>query len=241
MYNPKNSEPFVISRSAIDLFAGCPRCFYLDRRLGTARPPGFPFTLNAAVDTLLKKEFDTHRAANTAHPLMKEYGIDAVPFAHEKLEEWRDSRTRGIKFFHEPTNLTIKGGIDDIWVDADAELHIVDYKATAKTSEVSIDADWQLGYKRQMEVYQWLFRKNGFDVSDVGYFVYCNGETDKRAFNAKLEFDIKVIPYKGNADWVEGTIYEIKKCLDADELPAPSDGCDWCAYFNAREKLEEKA
>lgn len=239
LYNPANPEPFVVSRSAIDLFVECPRCFYLDRRLGTARPPGFPFSLNTAVDALLKKEFDIHRAANTAHPLMKEYDIDAVPFAHEKLDEWRDSRARGIKFFHEPTNLTIKGGIDDVWVNGKSELHIVDYKATSKTAEVNLDAEWQQGYKRQMEVYQWLFRKNGFDVSDIGYFVYCNGNTDRKAFDAKLEFDIKVIPYKGNDGWVEGVIREIKSCLDSDELPAASDGCDYCAYVGARERLEK--
>ncbi len=240
LYNPANPEPFVVSRSGIDLYIECPRCFYLDRRLGTGRPPGFPFSLNTAVDALLKKEFDIHRAANTPHPLMKEYGVDAVPFAHEKLEEWRDSRLRGIKFFHEPTNLTIKGGIDDVWVNAEGQLHVVDYKATAKTTEVGIDAEWQLGYKRQMEVYQWLFRKNGFDISDIGYFVYCNGNTDKKAFDAKLEFDVKVIPYKGNDNWVEGTVREIKNCLDSDELPAASDGCDYCAYFGARERIEEK-
>src|SRR5580693_7710100 len=72
IFEPNSSEPFTISRSGIDLFVQCQRCFYLDKRLGTARPPGFPFSLNSAVDALLKREFDGHRAAGTAHPLMKE-------------------------------------------------------------------------------------------------------------------------------------------------------------------------
>ena len=29
--------------------------------------------------------------------------------------------------------------------------------------------------KRQMEVYQWLFRRENFPVSDLGYFLYVNG------------------------------------------------------------------
>src|SRR5580698_11357604 len=82
VFDPKSSEPFTVSRSGIDLFEQCPRCFYIDKRLGTARPPGFPFSLNSAVDALLKKEFDIHRAAGSVHPLMKEYNIDAVPYAH---------------------------------------------------------------------------------------------------------------------------------------------------------------
>ena len=83
IFDPKSREPFTVSRSGIDLFVQCQRCFYLDKRLGTARPPGFPFSLNSAVDALLKKEFDIHRAAGTAHPLMKEYDIDAIPYAHK--------------------------------------------------------------------------------------------------------------------------------------------------------------
>jgi hypothetical protein len=238
LFNPAAAEPFVVSRSGIDLFVRCPRCFYIDKRLGTANPPGYPFSLNSAVDTLLKKEFDAHRAKGIAHPLMKAYGIDAIPYAHEELDAWRDSLRRGIKYFHESTNLTIRGGVDDVWVNPRGELHIADYKATSKTQEVTLDAEWQDGYKRQMEIYQWLFRRNNFKVSDIGYFVYCNGNTDKEAFDAKLEFDIKIIPYKGNDDWVEGTIVDLHQCLMSERLPKAGDGCDFCAYYGARKDLE---
>src|SRR3972149_9116350 len=106
IFDPKDPNPFNVSRSKIVLFIECPRCFYLDRRLGVGRPPGFPFTLNSAVDKLLKKEFDIHRAANTAHPLMKTYGINAVPFAHRELEQWRGN-FKGGRVFSKPTNLTL--------------------------------------------------------------------------------------------------------------------------------------
>src|SRR3989344_5360149 len=96
LYDPKSDDLFRLSRSKIDLYLNCPRCFYLDRRLGVAQPPGYPFSLNAAVDKLLKKEFDIHRAKGTAHPLIEHYKIDAVPFAHEKINEWRDALRRGI-------------------------------------------------------------------------------------------------------------------------------------------------
>ncbi len=240
LFDPNSSEPFVVSRSGIDLFVECPRCFYIEKRLGTSRPPGFPFSLNSAVDTLLKKEFDIHRVEESAHPLMKEYGIDAVPYANDDLEKWRDSLRRGIRYLHEPTNMIIRGGIDDVWINPQGELHIVDYKATSKATEVNLDAEWQDGYKRQMEVYQWLFRKNGFKVSDIGYFVYCNGDTDKKAFDGKLEFDIKIIPYEGNGNWIEGTLGEIKRCLLSDNLPEAGKECDYCAYFGARGEIEKE-
>lgn len=218
----------------------CPRCFYLDRRLGVGQPASFPFNLNSAVDTLLKKEFDIHRAKGTAHPMMKAYGVDAVPFQHEKMDEWRDALRRGITYLHKPTNLLITGGVDDVWVDPKGKLLIVDYKATSKDGQVNIDADWQIAYKRQMEIYQWLFKKNKFKVSQTGYFVYCNGDTDKKAFDGKLEFDVTVIPYNGDDSWVEQAITDAHECLNQKAIPKASLTCDYCAYREEAGKVEHK-
>lgn len=239
LYDPTSSEVFRLSRSKIDLYISCPRCFYLDRKLGVAQPPGFPFSLNSAVDKLLKKEFDIHRVKGTRHPLMEHYGVDAIPFVHEKLGEWRDSMRRGITLRIDGSNVVVTGGIDDLWKNPKEELHVVDFKATSKEAEVTIDADWQDGYKRQMEIYQWLFRKNGFKVSNTGYFVYCNGNTDKKAFDAKLEFDIKIIPYIGTDSWVEGTIFDAIECLKSDSLPKSGQDCDFCKYREAVRTFEK--
>lgn len=232
VYASGTQEPFKLSRSKIELYAECQRCFYLDRKLGIDRPPGFPFNLNSAVDKLLKKEFDIHRAASTQHPLMEHYGIDAVPFQHEMMDEWREN-FKGVQFLHKPTNFLVTGAVDDIWINTARELIVVDYKSTSKDAEVNIDADWQMSYKRQMEIYQWLLGKLGYPVSDVGYFVYCNGRTDKEAFDGKLEFDVKIIPYRGNSNWVEGVLQNIKTCLDADVMPSAAKECDYCQYREA--------
>lgn len=246
-YDPDSSELFRLSRGKIDLFINCPRCFYLDRKLGVAQPPGYPFSLNSAVDKLLKKEFDIHRAKGTRHPLMEHYGIEAVPLAHEKINQWRDSLRSGITYHVSGTNVVVTGGVDDVWVSPKGEsfdkaqdkLFIVDYKATSKDAEVTLDADWQIGYKRQMEIYQWLFRKNGFNVSSTGYFVYCNGMTDKKAFDGRLEFDIKIIPYVGDDSWVAGTIHDAIECLKGDTLPASGPDCDFCKYRQAVREFEK--
>lgn len=221
-----------LSRSKIDLFKSCPRCFYVDNKLGTARPPGFPFNLNSAVDHLLKKEFDIHRANGVPHPLMDNYGIDAVPFQHENMDLWRDN-FKGVSTLHKPTGFTVFGAVDDIWVTPKGELIVVDYKATSKDESPTLDAAWQIGYKRQMEVYQWLLRQNGFKVSDTGYFVYANGRRDLDAFDGKLEFDVTILPYTGSDSWIEGTLLDLKKCLDGDTVPEMDEDCDYCRYREA--------
>ena len=233
LYTPSDSQPFKLSRSKIDMFIECPRCFYLDRRLGVSRPPGYPFSLNSAVDALLKQEFDSYRLAGTKHPLIEKYDIDAKPVAHEDLEQWRNN-FQGIQYLDESTNLLIFGAIDDLWQNSKDEYIVVDYKATAKQEEIKeLDKSWHEGYKRQMEVYQWLLRQNGYKVSDTGYFVYCNGNADRGVFDDKLEFDVTLIPYSGDCGWIEGTLNAIHDCLNSDEVPPASEECDYCAYREA--------
>jgi len=208
--------------------------------LGTGRPPGFPFTLNSAVDHLLKKEFDIHRKGKSKHPLMEQYGVDAIPYEHSQMDIWREN-FKGVQALHAPTNFLVTGAIDDVWVDKEGNLIIVDYKATSKDSEINLDAEWQDGYKRQMEVYQWLFRQNGFSVSNVGYFVYANGKKDREAFDGKLEFEVHVIPYKGSDNWIEKTLGEIRACLDSEDAPEQGGSCDYCPYREAvGKKLQRK-
>jgi hypothetical protein len=230
-----------LSRSKIDLFQECRRCFYIDNKLGLARPKGPSFTLNVAVDALLKKEFDIHRDGKTAHPLMKKYGLDAVPFVHKQLDDWRENFI-GIQYFHEPTGMTISGAIDDIWVDPAGNLMIVDYKATSKDGKLESldDSKWQNQYRRQMEIYQWLFRRSGFPVSDTGYFVYVNGKKDRASFDGKLEFDVTLIPHTGSDEWIENTIIKIKECLEGDRIPDYTPDCDYCRYIKALGDLLRK-
>ena len=240
LFDPLSTEPYKLSRSRLDGFIKCPRCFYLDRRLGIDHPSTPAFSLNIAVDTLLKNEFDILRENGQAHALMTEYGIDAVPFKDDRMDEWRDSLHRGIQYLHEPINLLICGGVDDVWVKPDGELIIVDYKATAKNGEIEWDdnAKHHQAYKRQMEIYQWLFRKNGFKVSNTGYFVYVNGQTERDGFHGKLEFTAKLLPHTGDDSWVESTVINAHKCLMNDGVPAFSETCEFCQYNIATQAVD---
>lgn len=232
LYDPLSTKLFKISRSKLELFLKCARCFYIDRRLGVGHPPGYPFSLNVAVDALLKKEFDRYRDEQRPHPLCIENGLDVIPFKHDDIERWRDSLHAGVQYVIPNINIMLHGGLDDVWIDNKTnELIVVDYKATSKKEEVSLDAPWQIGYKRQAEIYQWLLRKNGFEVSDTAYFVYCNGKADKEAFNKQLFFDISLLPYKGDDSWVETAIIEAYECLKSDQIPSVIDSCDYCIYW----------
>jgi CRISPR/Cas system-associated exonuclease Cas4 (RecB family) len=242
-YQPGQAAVYKVSRSKIELFMQCARCFWLDGRLKISRPSGPPFNINKTIDELFKKEFDVHRAAGTPHPLMADNQIKAVPYQHKDLDTWRYNFT-GVTAVHQPTNFHVFGAIDDVWVNPAGELIVVDYKATSKKTEVGIDSDWQISYKRQLEVYQWLLRQNGFQVNDTGYFVYTNASLEAEGFADRLEFNTKVIPYKGSDAWIEPTLSKMKACLEGDMPPvgdaAMGGPCDFCTYAKQRTELTLK-
>lgn len=170
---------------------------------------------------------------------MKKYKVNAIPFKHPDIDSWREN-FKGVQYLHKPTNLLITGAVDDVWVDPKGKLSIVDYKSTSTTKEIDLNdgTPWKDGYKRQMEVYQWLLRQNGFKVNDIGYFVYVNADTDLDAFDGKLIFKEEIIVHKGDDSWVEQAIIDAHKCLLKKKAPKASKDCDWCTYrANALEVL----
>ena len=239
-YQKGQTTPYSVSRSKVELYTQCQRCFWLEARQGIKRPNGPPFQINKAIDELFKKEFDGYRVNKKPHPIMIEYKLDVLPFAHKQLDTWRNT-FKGVRTIYEPANLEVFGGVDDVWVDADGALVVVDYKATAKPTEVSLDADWQQSYKRQLEVYQWLLRQNGFKVSNTGYFVYANAKFDGDSFNNSLTFTTKLIAHDGSDSWIEPTLIAMQNCLESG-IPDVGDSimggpCEFCNFAKQRTQL----
>lgn len=231
IFDPSSGELFPLSRTKLQMFLDCPRCFYLDRRLGISQPSGPPFTLNVAVDELLKREFDEYRAKGKPHPIMTKYGVEAVPLKDPRMDIWRDNR-KGVRVPYKKT-LEVFGAVDDVWVHDDGTLIVVDYKATGVDKPATLDDEWKANYKRQMEVYQWLLRGIGERVAPLGYFLYASAQKSHSAFEAVLKFTMTLLPYEGNDDWVEPAIDAAIECLHADAPPPSTNGCEWCAYRSA--------
>ena len=239
LYRKKAKAPFRISRSKIELFTECPRCFWLETVKGIKRPNTPPFLINSAIDQLLKREFDTYRKKDEQHPWQIENNIQAKPYADDKLDEWRENFV-GMQFEHTKSNLLIFGAVDDIWINEKKELIVVDYKATAKTQEITElgpVGGWHDVYRRQMEVYQWILRQLGYSVSSTGYFVYANGIADGEGFFNKVEFRTNTFSYLGDDSWVAPRILELKETLDQEDIPAVGSRCVYCPYAKDRTQL----
>jgi hypothetical protein len=212
-----------LSRSKIELFQDCPRCFWLDMKKGVKRPPPAPYTINSAIDALLKKEFDVCRENGTAHYIIKKYSINAIPYKCKEINTWRTNFT-GIQFHHKATDFLVFGAVDDVWVNPEGELIVVDYKATGANQ-------YQIypGYKRQMEVYQWLLIQNGYKVSKTGYFLFAKVNKEGGFAEGRLSFDLALEPLEGDNTWIENALIGAKKTL-GETIPDRKQDCPYCQF-----------
>lgn len=214
-----------VSRSKLELFLDCPLCFWLDIKKSVKRPPPAPYTINSAIDALLKQEFDVCRENGTAHYLIKKYNIDAIPYKCAQINAWRHNFT-GVQFHHKPTDFLVFGAVDDVWINSTGKLIVVDYKATGANN-------YQIypGYKRQMEIYQWLLQQNGYAVSKTGYFLFAKVNKNGGFAEGKLSFDLFLEPQEGDTSWIENTIQDAYKIMN-NSMPESNPECVYCQFVN---------
>lgn len=227
-FDPGNPAAYELSRFRIEQYVACPACFWLQQVAGVPYPPMIPFLLNSATDTLLKRDFDHCREQRVAHPLMQRHGLGhLVPFEHPHMNRWRSSLHFAVEghfhTLHEPTNLLVGGGVDDIWQDPRSnELFVVDYKSTVAKADQDLAESIKLrgGYRRQMDVYQWVLRRMGFKVSNTGYFVYVAADQHTPTgmllgadHGATMTFKTAIIEYKGADTWIESSLDDIHRLL----------------------------
>lgn len=143
-------------------------------------------------------------------------------------------RKYGIQFHHVWENWFVNGGVDDVWINDKKELVIVDYKTIVKSIIYPnfSNIPYLHEYKKQIEFYAWIFKKNNYTVCSTGYLLFCNAITDKNSFDWKLEFEPYLFAHKIDDSWVQATIYDALESLQSDIVPMANLNCKACKYFN---------
>lgn len=260
IFDPQNPAPYELSRSAIERMVQCEACFWLEKARGVKTPSIPSFLLNSNTDTLLKRDFDAYRGKGP-HPLMVRMGLGHLrPFWHEHIHYWADSLHFGAAnrfHFDDPeTQIRFGGGLDDVWENIQTgELHIVDYKSTAQASNTPkpLDEtfiapptdprapDYKGGYRRQMDMYQWIARSLGYNVSRIGYFVYVDGQhvgesgmlDNANPNQAWMRFNVAVIPYEGDDSWVHDALRRARQLVsEQDVCPDHAEHCELGRYLS---------
>jgi hypothetical protein len=71
-----------------------------------------------------------------------------------------------------------------------------------------------------------------FKVSDTAYFLVCNGLKTPDKFDATLHFDLTLVPYTTNTNWVKNKLIDMKKVLESKDVPELNKYCEKCLYLD---------
>jgi hypothetical protein len=210
-----------LSPNSLNLFLECPHCFWLDKNLGIKRPPPYPYALNSAVDALLKEEFDTYRAKNLVHPLIKEIGPKVHLFGNQKLlNQWR-SNFSGIRYFDEQLEATLFGAVDDVLEFDDKKIAPLDYKSTGSTAANVYDR-----FQIQLDTYTFLMEKNGYQTPRKGYLAFYIVDKS-RGFVDRLPFRKEIVQIDTNPSDIYEMFKDAVVCLRQPTPPPHSPDCQF--------------
>ena len=220
-----NNKPIQLSPNSLNLYFECSLCFWLEKRMGIRRPQPYPYALNAAVDLLLKEEFDKYRKKKELHPLLVAYNIPAKLFPSQKLlDEWRNN-LKGIRYYDAELDATLFGAVDDILEFSDGKLAPLDYKSTGSKVPTIYDR-----FQLQMDVYTYLLEKNGYKTVRKGCLAFYVVDKEN-GFIDRLPFKKEIVMINTDPSYVQGVFEEAVALLRKDIPPSHSPDCQYGQWF----------
>lgn len=220
-----NARPTIkVSRWQLDVFCKCPRCFWLLKRHAIKPPETYPLALNNVMDTLLKAEFDEHRAAGTLPPILADAKMPARLFRDAaRLAEWRDN-FQGLRWTEAETGHTLFGAIDDLLEYPDGRLAVIDYKSSGAASVNIYDS-----YQFQMDVYTFLLERLGFRTAGKAFFAFFVAVRDD-GFRGRLPFRATLVEIIPQPERALDVFRRAIAVAQSDQMPETGAGCDLCRW-----------
>lgn len=226
-----NIQKIQLSPNSLNLFLECPLCFWLEKRKGIRRPQPYPYTLNTAVDLLLKAEFDRYRAEGKLHPLISASNIPARLFPNQKLiNEWRNN-SKGIRYYDSDLDATLFGAVDDILEFEEGKLAPLDYKTTGSSVPTVYDR-----FQLQMDAYTHLLEKNGYPTLRKGCLAFYIVDK-KSGFEDKLPFRKEIHLIDTDPSYVQEIFEDAVATLRRVTPPSHSQDCQYGQWLERINKI----
>lgn len=165
-----------------------------------------------------------------ASPELAREKVDAELFGDMKLlKAWRNNR-RGIQFFDKEKDILLRGAVDEV-LQKDGKLIVLDFK----TRGFSLKEDTHHHYQDQLDIYNFLFRKNGYRTEDFAYLLFYVPE--KIMESGDFVFDTKLVKMGVNEKHAEELFKKAEKVL-AGDMPKSGDSCEFCKWGEGLAYLE---
>lgn len=215
----KEKQVFKISPSSLNLIEGCPRCFWLEKHKVWKRPETpFP-SLPSGMDKILKIHFDKFMGKNKLPPELcyhKHCENMKLFDDNEKLKTWRNN-LKGIQWKDKDGNILF-GAVDNILIKG-KKLIVLDFK----TRGYALKEDTADRYQNQLDVYNYLLRKNGYETEDYGFLLFY---VPKEVLETgEVIFETELVKRKVDIMNAEKLFKKAIKLLNSE---CPKKTCEWC-------------
>lgn len=215
-----------LSKSALEVFQSCPKCFWMDKMAKVGRPRGpMPSVVNA-IDAQMKILVEDCVRIGVEVPYLR--GTTQVPYPDRpKVQTFRSWRT--FQALVETGDRTIKawGELDDLLIGSDGKVWPWDYKSkgTEPTQEYCEKYN-----QLQGDMYHLLLEGQGLTASGQARFTYIWPEFDK----GMIVFRHKNIEMETDAGRATKVLSAAAECLEGE---CPKEGemdCDYCSFIKKR-------
>ncbi len=214
---------YKFSPTSLTLLKECPRCFWLHFNKGMKRPSGpFP-SLPGGMDRILKIHFDRFRDRGEFPPELREQ--ECVTGCklfddREKLKIWQNN-LRGIQWTDGKGNI-FRGAVDNLLMKG-KKLIVLDYK----TRGYPLKEDTAGHYQDQLDIYNFLLRKNGYETEDYAYLLFYYPKSVNE--DGSVVFDTELVRMEVDIKNAEEIFRKAIETLEG-PIPTPSAGCGFCEW-----------
>jgi len=211
---------YKFSPSSLSLFKECPRCFWLRFRNGIKRPDTIFPSLPSGMDRILKEHFDRFMKKGELPPELSDLKGYKLFDDEELLKIWR-SNFKGIQWTDKQGNL-FRGAVDNILVKG-KKLVVLDYK----TRGYPLKEDTHKHYQDQMDIYNFLLRKNGYKTEEYTYLIFYHPHEVFE--NGHVCFNTDLVKIKVSIKNAEKIFKKAVEVLEGD-CPKASEECGFCKW-----------
>ena len=253
-----------LSKSALDKFERCARCFYLQYRYKLGQPDLISSKVWKGTERIGLAHYEAHRLAKTTPPdLIGQVPDGAIPYQADRIS-MKDLRYwgKGLSFLVD--GITVTTALDDMLqrsVDGKTIYNCIDLKSKSKATDEQATIDL---YANQAGCYDLAMNVNDYRTDGVVYFAYSYPMAISEAKQFTPGADVlhglttqlwgsQVVMLRADHERIKKLVLAAAACLDG-PLPEPNikrstvargvnkgqeklDGCPVCLYVVERESL----
>ena len=210
---------YKLSPSSINLMVDCPRCFWLTQHKVWKRPETIFPSLPSGMDKVLKGHFDKFMEKGELPPeLCHNNHCSGLKLFKDKelLNLWRNN-FKGISWTDKGGNI-LHGAIDNLLING-KKIIVLDYK----TRGYPCKDDTHEHYQLQLDVYNFLLRKNGYETEDYAFLLFYHPKEVLENGNIVFNTDLK----KMKVD-IKKAEEMFNKAINLLNDECPKESCKWC-------------